>query len=615
MSATLAGAWAEVAVRGLVHGTLAFVLLYLLWWPLRRRAPAQLACVLFSLALLKLALPFPLPAPAWLSPLAMDHWLVPAPPREDVLLLLPATTPSAALSTNLAADPAVAHAAAPAGQDLSALAFWAWLLGVAFLSLRFLRNELRTGRAVRAARPLQEGELGVDLATLRARAGVRRRVRFLESDAVTTPAAGGLLRPYVLVPPGLAASLPGPQLTFVLMHELAHIRRGDLAVAAVQRLVQILWFFHPAVWLASRLVEQHRELACDQDALARSGATRRECGAAFLSVVAWVNGRQVEPTATLAMFDPNRVLKRRLMQILTANRPGHASRWLGAAYLAFAAAITLPSAKVSAATPVDAPEFVVQDEGQREQIEQLRKQIAELRKQHAELARQLARQKTEEKRKATRDDDSDADEHHESDVTVIRGADGSTRTWRVEGTPFSGTRVIRMKDGKPLEVRGKARAEEEEAEADEGETKTRTWVWRDGKLEGTDGKAFTFDLGDRVWELPKGLRGGWTVRTGDGDARVFRADGDGQVLFVGPDGKAKKVEGLPGGFRYRWAPGVKVERNESGQVIRIERKRDGEEEAQEIEAVEETKKAEEAEGKVKRLRRTKATDTKKTVRV
>ena len=49
----------------------------------------------------------------------------------------------------------------------------------------------------------------------------------------------------------------------VLLHELAHVRRWDNLVNLMQRLVESLLFFHPAVWLISSWVRREREACCD----------------------------------------------------------------------------------------------------------------------------------------------------------------------------------------------------------------------------------------------------------------------------------------------------------------------------------------------------------------
>ena len=97
-------------------------------------------------------------------------------------------------------------------------------------------------------------------------------------DSLGLRRRSGAYRGRLLVPPGLVESLPNEQLRWALLHELVHIRRGDTWVLLIQRLTQIVFFFHPAVWLANRLAGTFREFACDDAALALTGIDRRDCG-------------------------------------------------------------------------------------------------------------------------------------------------------------------------------------------------------------------------------------------------------------------------------------------------------------------------------------------------
>ena len=142
----------------------------------------------------------------------------------------------------------------------------------------------------------------------------------------------------------------------MLLHELAHIRRGDLWVAAAQRLLGIAFFFHPVVWLANWLINEQREFACDEDALTASRADPRECGDGFLTVVEWAQDRETGAAATLAMFAPKSVIRRRLMRILNHDRRSRAGRvWTTSCVLA-TALFVLPSARAHAeVAPVRQP--------------------------------------------------------------------------------------------------------------------------------------------------------------------------------------------------------------------------------------------------------------------
>lgn len=137
-----------------------------------------------------------------------------------------------------------------------------WMLGVAVLGgrlfvgwfwLRWLRRRLEpvpTALVEHAERLCR----ALDLRPPRLRA-----CRHIQEVIAT-----GLLRPLILFPVSWLAELPPDMLEAVLAHELAHLRRWDLWVNALQRLVETFLFYHPAVWWLSRRLRVERELCCDE---------------------------------------------------------------------------------------------------------------------------------------------------------------------------------------------------------------------------------------------------------------------------------------------------------------------------------------------------------------
>jgi beta-lactamase regulating signal transducer with metallopeptidase domain len=75
----------------------------------------------------------------------------------------------------------------------------------------------------------------------------------------------------VLVPLGALAGLPADHMEALLLHELAHIRRYDYLVNALQSMVEALLFYHPAVWWVSAHMRSEREMCCDDAAVAITG--------------------------------------------------------------------------------------------------------------------------------------------------------------------------------------------------------------------------------------------------------------------------------------------------------------------------------------------------------
>ena len=100
---------------------------------------------------------------------------------------------------------------------------------------------------------------------------------------VSVPIVIGVVKPVILLPAALATSLSPHQLEALLTHELAHIRRCDLLVNVLQRLIKSVLFFHPAVWYVSRRVSIEREHACD-DFVVSSGWRKTDYAAALVGM-------------------------------------------------------------------------------------------------------------------------------------------------------------------------------------------------------------------------------------------------------------------------------------------------------------------------------------------
>ena len=87
------------------------------------------------------------------------------------------------------------------------------------------------------------------------------------SAAIDGPVVVGLVRPRVILPDGLAESLPSDPLRDVLIHECAHIARLDAWVGLLQRLAGALFWPHPLVYYANGQLSRAREEVCDNHVL------------------------------------------------------------------------------------------------------------------------------------------------------------------------------------------------------------------------------------------------------------------------------------------------------------------------------------------------------------
>lgn len=138
-----------------------------------------------------------------------------------------------------------------------------WVCGVGLSALRLLGGWWRVHRwATRetAAAPADWQERCDGLGR---RLGLRRRVPLRESSRIDGPLIVGWLRPMLVLPLGMLQSLPGLQVEALLLHELAHVHGRDPLIHLLQRAVETLLFYHPAVWWVSEQVRREREHRCD----------------------------------------------------------------------------------------------------------------------------------------------------------------------------------------------------------------------------------------------------------------------------------------------------------------------------------------------------------------
>jgi hypothetical protein len=75
----------------------------------------------------------------------------------------------------------------------------------------------------------------------------------------------------LVLPLGMLQSLPGLQIEALLLHELAHVHGRDPLIHLLQRAVETLLFYHPAVWWVSEQIRREREHRCDDRVIETQG--------------------------------------------------------------------------------------------------------------------------------------------------------------------------------------------------------------------------------------------------------------------------------------------------------------------------------------------------------
>jgi beta-lactamase regulating signal transducer with metallopeptidase domain len=147
-----------------------------------------------------------------------------------------------------------------------------WMLGAVAMLLRAGIKVAGAENLRRSCQPLNDDHMLALVAEARQAVGLVRQIRVAVTDKLTSPAVVGVIVPTLILPLSLFTTLTPEQIRFILLHELAHIRRGDYFANLFQLLAEALLFFNPAVWWISHQIRREREASCDALAIELSGA-------------------------------------------------------------------------------------------------------------------------------------------------------------------------------------------------------------------------------------------------------------------------------------------------------------------------------------------------------
>ena len=147
-----------------------------------------------------------------------------------------------------------------------------WFVFVLIKTLQLLAglrglNELRNKAIL-----IVEVNLQHKLHVLTSKMGIKQSIRIAESAMVKVPMVIGHLKPLILIPVGMLIALPPAAIEAILVHELAHISRKDYLVNLMVSLIEVIFFFNPAVLWLAKLIRTEREHCCDEMVVAQTSS-------------------------------------------------------------------------------------------------------------------------------------------------------------------------------------------------------------------------------------------------------------------------------------------------------------------------------------------------------
>ena len=227
-----------------------------------------------------------------------------------------------------------------------------WLLGCLALVTRVAWRNYGLSDRLRRAPPVTDSAVLQLIQRCRQSAAIRQPLWVIETAEVRSPALFGILVPRLLLPEGLINRFTPGELRFIVMHELEHVRRMDIALNWIVTGLLALHWFNPIVWFAFKRLRSDREVARDANVLRQ--LPPEEAPAYGNTILKLVEGfvPQSPSPGVIGILETNARLRRRLSMIARFQNPVPLWSWLARGAAIVLAFVTLTDAGIEARLPV-----------------------------------------------------------------------------------------------------------------------------------------------------------------------------------------------------------------------------------------------------------------------
>ena len=283
---------------------------------LRRRVRAAVRYALWLVLLVKLLLP-----PSLALPTGVAWWLMPATASANPYSTKYVVRYDTDALPSLPLEPAPAFTPPPRPpMSVAAWTILAWStisVGLlVWLTVRWRQVVSDVQRAMPV--PAWLNELFDEA---RSSTGLSRNVHLRLTDQAMSPAVCGLFRPVILLPQSLVEKLPPVQLRAVLLHELTHLRRGDVWMNCAQALVQIVYWWHPLLWLANARIRRVREEAVDDAVMLALRDDAEAYAPTLLEVAKLAFHRPLASLGLVGILESRSALRQRIERLVNFRAP------------------------------------------------------------------------------------------------------------------------------------------------------------------------------------------------------------------------------------------------------------------------------------------------------
>ncbi len=138
-----------------------------------------------------------------------------------------------------------------------------WLLVVIIIASYTIVMTMKLKARVKSGHICDNEEVLLLLLQCKIKLKIKSNIKIIYTNEIKTPCIYGFISPKLLLPIGIENYVNKNELEFIILHELAHVKRFDIIIGCLSGILQIIHWFNPIIWYSFYRMRSDKELACD----------------------------------------------------------------------------------------------------------------------------------------------------------------------------------------------------------------------------------------------------------------------------------------------------------------------------------------------------------------
>lgn len=229
--------------------------------------------------------------------------------------------------------------------SLYKIALYVWLAGVIVLAYITFRTNRRLYSYIKKQPDITNEQVVTVFNRCKQSMKIKKAVSLRLAGKIASPTVFSFFRPKVLLSKKHMKVLNEQQLQYVFYHELAHIKRNDVAVNWIMYSLILLNWFNPILWYAYFCMREDQELACDAYAL--TFIDKEEQIAYGHTIITLLQHYSYQVPSLANLSRNKRTLKRRIVMIKKFQKKSYRLSLLGVIAIVAIASLSLFNARAT----------------------------------------------------------------------------------------------------------------------------------------------------------------------------------------------------------------------------------------------------------------------------